>query len=157
METIYIEFMEELRFILYEIEKSWWNKWIQKSIDKYKENQDVSYYLSAFGGMGSFNDEVPISEVTEALKNITYCMAIEIKEQGKFCLGDILRKKYDFLKQRLESTKESEDYNSKEKDIMHCTSLLSYSDYLIKNYSIGNLHQITNEYLSQKTINNRVK
>lgn len=158
METIYIEFMEELKILLEVVEKSWLNEWIQKSIDKYKNSQDVSYYLTAFGGMGSFNDEVITSETTEILKTITYYMSKEIQNQGTFNLYDILQKVQINISEMIESTRKISNYLNKEKDIEWYTNLLNYINYLIENYSVGNLHQLTNNYLAQKDIsNNRIK
>lgn len=157
METIYIEFMEQLKILLDEVEKSWWSQWIQKSIDKYKTNQDVSYYLSAFGGMGSFSDEVIKCEATIILQNITYNMAKQIKDQGSFILDDILQKTQAHQKQALNDAKRPDDYWNKEDNIKFCTYTLNFINYIIENYSVGNLHQITNNYLEQKDINNSRK
>lgn len=152
METIYIEFMEELKILLKEIENSWWNQWIQKSIDKYKNNQDVLYYLSAFGGMGSFNDEVITCEATMILQKITYIMARQIKNQGSFILNDILQDTQARVRQMVEQAERNKDNN-----IKYYTSMLNYINYVIESYSGGNLHQITNSYLEQKDINNKRK
>lgn len=154
METIYVEFMEELKILLKEVENSWWNQWIQKSIDKYKINQDVSYYLSAFGGMGSFNDEVITCEATEVLKSITGDMAHQIKNQGCFILNDILQETRVRLGQMVEDAKRPDDYWNKENNIKYYTNMLKYLNCVIENYSVGNLHQITNAYLEQKDIKN---
>ena len=59
---------------------------MKKSINKYNESKDVSHFLSAFGGCGSYNDEYKKSETTQVLTNIVYSMAIQLQKQGNFDL-----------------------------------------------------------------------
>lgn len=150
--TIYIEFLSELKILLEEVENSWWCNWMQKSIDKYNLNQDVSHFLSAFGGCGSFNDEPIASETTRVLTNIIYSMAKCIQQQGNFDLASILQEEKNYQIKALDYSKNQKDYWNKEKDIDSHIKELNYINYVIENYSVGNLHQITTEYLEQKNI-----
>jgi len=44
--------------LLSRVEESHWANWIEKDIKDWQQNKDVSHHLSAYGGMGSFNDVV---------------------------------------------------------------------------------------------------
>lgn len=155
MEVIYIEFLTELKIMLEEVEKSWWYEWMQKSIDKYNLTQDVSYFLGAFGGCGSFNDETINNESTIVLKSITYNMAKTIQKQGDFDLASVLQEEQNHLIKALEYLKKQSDFWGKDQAIESEENQLNYINYIIKNYSVGNLHVITTEYLEQKNINNK--
>lgn len=156
MEKIYIEFLSELETHLDEIENSCWHSWMKKSIDKYNENQDVSYFLSAFGGCGSYNDEYKKSETTQILTNIVYSMAIQIQKQGYFDLTTILQNEQIIQKKSLDSFKEYANSFQNERYIEECIKRLNYINYIVDNYSVGNLNKITSEYFKQK-INDGVK
>ena len=150
MEKIYIEFLSELEIHLDEIENSSWHSWMKKSIDKYNESQDVSYFLRAFGGCGSYNDEYKKSETTQVLTSIVYRMAIQIQKQENFDLSTILHNEQIFQKKSLDSFKKyTSDYQN-ERNIEECIKRLNYINYIVDNYSVGNLKKITSEYFKQK-------
>ena len=157
MNNIYIEYLQELEYVLKEIEHSWWHSLINKSIDKYNNNMDVSYYLGAYGGEGSFNDELSTNQITDVLKSITYDMAKSIQKQGIFEIEVILQNHKQHKEKALEYLTNERQYWNKEKDIERQTERLNYINYLIENYSIGNLHQITESYLLSFNYNNKRK
>ena len=150
MNKEYIEYLLELKYALEEIENSGWYKWIDKSISKYNENMDVSYYLGAYGGCGSLSDITMTSEITNVLTSITYDMAKSIKQNGTYCMPEILNKHKEYRVGALDYCMNKKDYWHKEKDIEEHTNGLNYVNHLIGNYSYGNLHQITCEYLESK-------
>lgn len=150
MNKEYIEYLQELKYTLKEIEHSGWYKWIERSINKYNDNMDVSYYLGAFGGCGSFNDEPTTSEITKVLTSITYDMAKRIKANETYSMLDVLNKHKEYQVKALDYSTKQRDYWHKEKDIKEHTNGLNYVNHLIENYSYGNLHQITYEYLENK-------
>lgn len=148
MEVVYIEFLEELYWALNELEHTWWAKWMQKSIEKFKFNQDVSYFLRAFGGMGSFNDEFLVSEISEELSTITYQCARAIQDKEDIQLENILLKE----KERLLSCINRYSENTsmwEQRGIERATMCLNYINMIINNYKVGNLHQLTQDYSYQ--------
>ena len=155
MEIIYIEFLTELKIMLEEVEKSWWYQWMNKSIEKYNSTQDVSYFLEAFGGCGSFNDEPINNEATIVLKSIVYDIAKIIESKSDIDLISVLQKEQNHLINASEYLKKQSDFWGKEQQIKSNENELNYINYIINNYSVGNLHKITNEYLMQKDINNK--
>lgn len=155
MGVIYIEFLTELKIMLKEVEKSWWYQWMNKSIEKYNSTQDVSYFLEAFGGCGSFNDEPINNEATIVLKSIVYDMAKIIENQSVFDFASVLQKEQNHLINAREYLKKDLDFWGKEQQLDSNENQLNYINYIIKNYSVGNLHEITTEYLMQKDINNK--
>lgn len=152
MEKIYVEFLSELETHLEEIENSWWHSWMKKSINKYNESKDVSHFLSAFGGCGSYNDEYKKSETTQVLTNIVYSMAIQLQKQGNFDLTTILHNEQIFQKKSLDSFNEY----TNERNIEEYIKRLNYINYIVDNYSVGNLSKITSEYFDRKA-NDEVK
>lgn len=152
MEKIYVEFLSELETHLEEIENSWWHSWMKKSINKYNESKDISHFLSAFGGCGSYNDEYKKSETTQVLTNIVYSMAIQLQKQGNFDLTTILHNEQIFQKKSLDSFNEY----TNERNIKEYIKRLNYINYIVDNYSVGNLSKITSEYFDQKA-NDEVK
>lgn len=56
-----------------------WQKWIAQDIEEWQSHKSVSHHLSAYGGMGSFNDvgvdDVWLGTLFEDLKSICYYLA----------------------------------------------------------------------------------
>jgi len=47
-----------MEYFLKEIGEDHWLKWVQKDLDEWTSNKSTTHHLSAYGGMGSFNDVV---------------------------------------------------------------------------------------------------
>lgn len=143
MKESYIEFLTELCTLLDMYEKSNWSKWMEKSSKKFKETEDVEHFLSAFGGIGSFtdysysmgtNDE--LTSVINVLSNITYSCANSIKDNDELEFNEIL----DALEIYYKGNSNYEYYTVK------------YFDNILNNYTSGNLHEITTNYLGKDNI-----
>lgn len=48
--------IKALEYLLDKVGETHWRNWIRKDIELWQTRQDVSHHLSAYGGMGSFND-----------------------------------------------------------------------------------------------------
>ena len=148
MKIIYYEFLNGLYMALLNLEETWWTSRIKRCIDKYNINEDLTDFLSNFGGMGSFNDENFKSEVTEVLQTITYTLANNINNNTEIKLEDILldsRKRYDY---NVRYWQKQIDAWPKEEEINSSVKKIKYIEYLLENYKIGELHKLTEEYLN---------
>lgn len=76
-----------------------------------------------------------------------------IQKQGYFYLTNILQEEQKYQITAINYAEKAGNYWQKEQDIENHTNRLNYINYLIKNYSVGNLRQITTEYLEQKNVN----
>lgn len=150
MKNIYIEFLKELYVFLEEKENTWWSKWMKRSIDKFNSNEDVSYFLGAFGGSGSFNDVYFDSEITEVLQTITYSCAYAIEKNDDRKIEDILLNEQERLNNVILYYQSEQGISSFNSQIIveRSRNELNYINTLIENYSIGNLHEITTHYLN---------
>lgn len=54
--TKYIHALTALEYLLDKVGENHWRDWLRQDIDLWKSKSDVSHHLSAYGGMGSFND-----------------------------------------------------------------------------------------------------
>lgn len=54
--TKYIHALTALEYLLDKAGENHWRDWLRQDIDLWKSKNDVSHHLSAYGGMGSFND-----------------------------------------------------------------------------------------------------
>lgn len=52
----YSHAIKALEYLLDKVGETSWRNWILKDIELWQTRQDVSHYLSAYGGMGSLND-----------------------------------------------------------------------------------------------------
>lgn len=142
MDEYYLEFLKELAYRLETYEDSTqWADWMKKSANKYVDSGDLEYFFRAFGGMGGFYDRYfYYSNVTRELSDITCKIAKSLKENKDDNISSILEDE----KQRFISFYENQGitkYDSKE---------LNYLNYLITNYKLGNLHDITEKYNEEK-------
>jgi hypothetical protein len=54
--TTYLEALDATQRLLKSQNETHWRNWILRDIDEWKSSHSVSHHLSAYGGMGSFND-----------------------------------------------------------------------------------------------------
>jgi hypothetical protein len=54
--TTYLEALNAMQRLLESQNETAWRNWILKDIDEWNSGHSVSHHLSAYGGMGSFND-----------------------------------------------------------------------------------------------------
>ncbi len=142
MEECYLEFLKELAYCLETYEDSTqWAFWMRTSAQKYVNSGDLEYFFRAFSGLGGFYDRYfYYSNVTRELSDITCKIAKSLKENKDDNISSILEDE----KQRFISFYENQGitkYDSKE---------LNYLNYLITNYKLGNLHDITEKYNEEK-------
>lgn len=86
----YLKSLQTLYYLLDSSGEDHWSEWIKRDIEMWEQNQDVSHHLSAFGGIGSFNDiwicegnghvimkiqEPWINNAIDALKSISFSFA----------------------------------------------------------------------------------
>ena len=142
MNKYYLEFLEELVYNLREYEDSSWSDWMQKSILLFQQNADLNYFFSAFGGIGSFNDNC-FSSITTELITITYEIATSLRDNRQDSILSIMDKEQKKC-----------IYNC---CLKHATEFdqdcLNYINYLIENYNSENLHVITEKYRNDKNMN----
>ena len=141
MDKYYLEFLEELVYSLIEYENSFWSDWMQKSSLLFQQKADLNYFFSAFGGIGSFSDNC-FSSITTELITITYEIATSLRDNRQDDIMSIIE-----VEQKrcinVCNMKYSTDYDNE---------CLNYINYLINNYNLGNLHDITEEYRNNKCI-----
>lgn len=142
MDEYYLEFLKELAYRLETYEDSTqWAFWMRTSAQKYVNSGDLEYFFRAFSGLGGFYDRYfYYSNVTRELSDITCKIAKSLKENKDDNISSILEDE----KQRFISFYENQGitkYDSKE---------LNYLNYLITNYKLGNLHDITEKYNEEK-------
>ena len=58
MKKIFLEYLNELIYMLKEYENSWWVDWMEKAYTKYRDEDSIEKFLDAFGGMGSFRGSI---------------------------------------------------------------------------------------------------
>ena len=56
--TTYYQVLISLEYLLDKVGEKRWRDWIHQDIELWNTQRDVSHHLSAYGGMGSFNDIV---------------------------------------------------------------------------------------------------
>ena len=71
MKEIFLEYLNELIYMLKEYENGWWVDWMEKAYTKYRDEDSIEKFLDAFGGMGSFNDTDFENEYTKYIITIT--------------------------------------------------------------------------------------
>jgi hypothetical protein len=54
--TKYIQAITALEYLLDKAGENHWRDWLRHDMDLWESKRDVSHHLSAYGGMGSFND-----------------------------------------------------------------------------------------------------
>ena len=146
MKEIFLEYLNELIYMLKEYENSWWAEWMEKAYIKYRDENDIDKFLRAFGGMGSFSDSIFKNDCTGLIKTITSNMGYEINKNGYTDVYEILDRivKHDisWIKKCTENNRDISYYQENEKR-------LTFYSYLLENYVPGNLHKINMTYLEQ--------
>ena len=149
MKKIYIEFLKELYIRLEQNRDLMWSEWMKRSIKKFDENEDIDYFLRAFGGMGSFNDYFTENMVIELLKSITYDCAYSLKDNRNQQIKDILKQNIERLNNGIVREEKNSPSSLYYKQIMYDKEMLDYAIYIYENYKCGNLNLITENYLNQ--------
>lgn len=54
--TTYFQVLTVLEYLLDKAGEKYWRDWIHQDMDLWQSRKDVSHHLSAYGGMGTFND-----------------------------------------------------------------------------------------------------
>ena len=144
MKEIFLEYLNELIYMLKEYENSWWAEWMEKAYIKYRDENDIDKFLRAFGGMGSFSDSIFKNDCTGLIKTITSNMGYEINKKGYTDVYEILdrivKHDIDWIKDCNENNRDISYYQKNEKR-------LAFFSYLLENYVPGNLHEITQKFL----------
>jgi hypothetical protein len=52
----YLHLLKALEYLLDKVSESYWRDWLREDIALWKNKNDMSHHLSAYGGMGSLND-----------------------------------------------------------------------------------------------------
>lgn len=149
MQENYLEFLKELAYRLETYEDSTqWADWMKKSANKYENNSDLEYFESAFSGLGGFYDRYfYYSCITRSLSDIVCRIAKSLKENKDDTISSLLGEE----KQRFIYFYESQgmtEYNSEE---------LNFLNYLITNYKLGNLHNMTEKYEKEQKVNKKMQ
>jgi hypothetical protein len=55
---MYEDSLLAMEYLLRKVGENHWLKWIQKDLEDWRKSKSVRHHLSAYGGMGSFNDVV---------------------------------------------------------------------------------------------------
>ena len=146
MKEIFLEYLNELIYMLKEYENSWWAEWMEKAYIKYRDENDIDKFLRAFGGMGSFSDSIFKNDCTGLIKTITSNMGYEINKNGYTDVYEILdrivKHDIDWIKDCNENNRDISYYQENEKR-------LAFYSYLLEIYVPGNLHEINTAYLKQ--------
>lgn len=146
MEKGYLEFLNALCDCLKK-DNTIWYEWMEKSKELYREKKDLSHFLSAFGGMGSFNDysceNKNVDVMASVLKDITYSIANALNNEEQTRIEDILSKEYNRYIDNFNNGY-GNDYMSKK---------LEYLTYIVKNHNTSNLHDLNTSFLINKNNN----
>ena len=146
MKKIFLEYLNEMIYMLETYENGWWVDWMEKAYTKYRDEDNIEKFLDAFGGMGSFNDTFFENECTEYIKTITVNMGYDIGKNGYTDVYEILdrivKHDIDWIKDCNENNRDISYYQKNEKR-------LAFFSYLLENYVPDNLHEINTAYLKQ--------
>lgn len=144
MKKIFLEYLNELIYMLKEYENSWWAEWMEKAYIKYRDENDIDKFLRAFGGMGSFNDTFFENECTKYIKTITVNMGYDIGKNGYADVFEEIKKvlkiEESWIRRCIEANKAQSSYQKAVNEV-------AFYKYLLENYIPGNLHEITLKYL----------
>lgn len=103
--------------LLNETGVQFWADWILKDLDYWKNNKSVKHHLSAYGGMGSFNDvvicvennhkvikcqEAWVNHLLMSLKSVTYYLAKSEKSEINF---DMLEEKLKYIYSKIQGSR----------------------------------------------------
>ena len=75
----YEDALRAMHMLLGELKESHWQNWIAQDILEWQDRRSVNHHLSAYGGMGSFNDlcfdDVWFGPLFDHLKTCCFCFA----------------------------------------------------------------------------------
>lgn len=134
MEKQFIEYCTCLTNQLESINEYKWAKQIHKSIEIFIKDKSLNDFYSNFGGIGSISDNF-FDPITEELLELTYLIANTIKNNNNYNINTILNNRLIKLK----SYSKNNYYNQ----------AATFIEYLINNYTEGNLELIINIYTNR--------
>ena len=144
MKKIFLEYLNEMIYMLETYENGWWVDWMEKAYTKYRDEDSIEKFLDAFGGMGSFNDTDFENECTNYIITITSNMGYDIGQNGYADVFEEIKKVLKIEESWIRRCIEvNEAQSSYQKDINE----VAFYKYLLENYVPGNLHEITLKYL----------
>lgn len=146
MKEIFLEYLNELIYMLKEYENSWWAEWMEKAYIKYRDENDIDKFLRAFGGMGSFSDSIFKNDCTDLINTITSNMGYEINKNG---YTDVFEEIKKVLKIEESWIRRCIEANEAQSSYQKAINEVAFYKYLLENYVPGNLHEINTAYLKQ--------
>lgn len=146
MKEIFLEYLNELIYMLETYENGWWVDWMEKAYTKYRDEDSIEKFLDAFGGMGSFNDTFFENECTEYIKTITVNMGYDIGKNG---YADVFEEIKKVLKIEESWIRRCIEVNEAQSSYQKAINEVAFYKYLLENYVPGNLHEINTAYLKQ--------
>lgn len=145
MKEIFLEYLNEMIYMLETYENGWWVDWMEKAYTKYRDEDSIEKFLDAFGGMGSFNDTFFENECTKYIKTITVNMGYDIDKNGDADVFEEIKKvlkiEERWIRKCIETNKKQSTYQKELNEVV-------FYNYLLENYVPGNLHEITLKYLN---------
>lgn len=146
MKKIFLEYLNEMIYMLETYENGWWVDWMEKAYTKYRDEDSIEKFLDAFGGMGSFNDTFFENECTEYIKTITVNMGYDIGKNG---YADVFEEIKKVLKIEESWIRRCIEVNEAQSSYQKAINEVAFYKYLLENYVPGNLHEINTAYLKQ--------
>ena len=144
MKEIFLEYLNEMIYMLETYENGWWVNWMKKAYIKYRDEDSIEKFLDAFGGMGSFSDTDFENKCTEYIKTITVNMGYDIGKNG---YADVFEEIKKVLKIEERWIKWCIEANEAQSRYQKALDEVAFYKYLLENYVPGNLHEITLKYL----------
>ena len=146
MKKIFLEYLNEMIYMLETYENGWWVDWMEKAYTKYRDEDSIEKFVDAFGGMGSFNDTFFENECTEYIKTITVNMGYDIGKNG---YADVFEEIKKVLKIEESWIRRCIEVNEAQSSYQKAINEVAFYKYLLENYVPGNLHEINTAYLKQ--------
>ena len=146
MKEIFLEYLNELIYMLKEYENGWWVYWMKKAYIKYRDEDSIEKFLDAFGGMGSFSDTDFENKCTEYIKTITVNMGYDIGKNG---YADVFEEIKKVLKIEERWIRRCIEVNEVQSSYQKTINEVAFYKYLLENYVPGNLHEINTAYIEQ--------
>lgn len=146
MKKNFLEYLNEMIYMLETYENGWWVDRMEKAYTKYRDEDSIEKFLDAFGGMGSFNDTYFENECTEYIKTITVNMGYDIGKNG---YADVFEEIKKVLKIEESWIRRCIEVNEAQSSYQKAINEVAFYKYLLENYVPGNLHEINTAYLKQ--------
>ena len=146
MKKNFLEYLNEMIYMLETYENGWWVDRMEKAYTKYRDEDSIEKFLGAFGGMGSFNDTYFENECTEYIKTITVNMGYDIGKNG---YADVFEEIKKVLKIEESWIRRCIEVNEAQSSYQKAINEVAFYKYLLENYVPGNLHEINTAYLKQ--------